>query len=208
MASMPEIPVPDVDEVQLTFKLGLIYFTNRFFFAWDPSVRPLGSATILAGVIGTWAINDFLPLLGSDVQLVHTRGRERDLGEGPWVTIPYTDYTGGASDVAMPVQVCCLIRTSAIRIAGERRGKVFVSGVPRDSIVFNEFESVFLSDLRNAFELIIEPPTTSGCQWVTVSFRTNNSWRSVGVVLGTGVLEPRVLVSTRRRRFRNLVLQP
>lgn len=208
MPTRPFIPVPKVIETEVTFRLGDLYMSNRFFFQREFFDWPPSAEVIVAGDVGTWAINRYLPCIASDVSLVHVRGRDIQTSEGPWVTIPYTGYAGSWPDVAMSANVCNQVRLRNSEPTQRQKPCVFVPAPPRNAIVENTFTDAYLSAVIDAFSYLFGAVSIGGVDWAWVSFRLNNAWRSEGLVRRVGLVLPNPTVSPRRRRLRNLELYP
>lgn len=208
MAPRPFIPVADTIETQLTFQLGSVYMSNVFYHSNFASSPAPFDEVLMASAMGTWAINYYLPNLGSDLLFVHSRSRLITSSSDPWFTIPYTGYFGGAGDVSMPANVTYRIRGRKQISTKKQRPYICVVGVPRSAVVENEVDTTWASSVRGSLVEVYEPRGMLGYEWAWVSYQDNNSWRTEGLPRFWPSMELTRYVAPRRRRLRNINLLP
>ena len=208
MSSRPFIPVPNTIEAELTFAVGSVFMTNRFYYNNEYPLFVPGDDLLIASNLGTWCINHYLPVLADDVAFVKARARFKSTASDVWATIPYTSYYGSWGDVAMPANVTLRIRSAKQRYDSKQRPYLCVPAPPRDTVEENEFTLDYQLAVIDALSYAYEPRSVPGSEWAWVSFEKDNEWRSEGEVFLMGILEAVPVVSPRRRRLRNTTAYP
>lgn len=208
MAPRPFIPVPDTIEAEITFRLGTVYMSNRFYFSnYYPLFGP-GDDLVVASSLATEAINTYLPCIASDVLLVHTRARFLNTASDPWVTVPLFGYFGTYPDVAMPANVCVRARGRRQTTTTKQRPYFCVPAPPRAAIVENEVVQAYADLVVEFYIGLVDRVGPDGTDFVWVSFETGGAWRSEGLTRYWPILERKMYLGPRRRRLRNIAAYP
>lgn len=206
MAPRPFIPVPDTIEAEVTFRLGTVYMTNRFYFYNAYPLFVPGDDLVIAADLATEAINNYLPALANNLLLIHTRARFLNTASDPWATIPLFGYFGTYPDEAMPANVCIRARGRKQTSATKQRPYFCIPAPPRAVIIENEVDPGYWDLVVPFFIALVDYVGPPGTDLVWVSFRENGAWRSEGFVRYWPILERKMYLGPRRRRLRNTAL--
>jgi len=204
----PFIPVPDVYEAELRFRLGSVVMTNRLFYSINPLFTFPNNQLDFTGAIGTTVINDYLPAVAQNVLFDRVRTRTLTTSSDPWTTIDYTGYFGLWLSDAMTANVTCYTWLARRSLLIKRRGAVCTPAPPRSSVDENAFTDTYILAVKHAMGALQEPIFTVGYEMGWVSFRDDNAWRAEGVFHQAGVTDPIRTVAPRRRRLKNLNVFP
>lgn len=182
--------------------------TNRTFWNSDFFPIPPGSEVNVASDVGNWVVNRYLPIIAQNVLLVHVRARDISTVMGAWFTIPYTGYFGGWPSDAMAANVTLQLRLRNAPPVQRQQPYLCLPAPPRDAVVENEFTSAYMAAVVDAWSYYFDCVFVSGLDWVWLSFRHDNAWRSVPETYYVGALQPNPVVAPRRRRLKNVNLYP
>lgn len=199
---MAFIPVPDAIQVEIR---GL-YFNQRV----ENTIWMLtGNGDQASGVVDAcslvfdWWVESVMPTLSVDYSLREVYASDQSNQFGPTNTqTPVTVLQGGINSAGAPGGTSLAV---SFRTAGRGRsfrGRNFICGIPKTSIVGNVVVSAYRSAVQSAYSALIGQGAAVDLTWVVASKYANKQPRTVGItttVQSVVVTDPNV--DSQRRRL-------
>lgn len=180
---MAYIPVPDVAGVRLEGKMdGQLTINDLYFQISGGGINAAGLVNLAVNVADWWTLN-VIPLLSRDCSSVRVVAVDLGAADGPAGEAPAA-ADGGVDIEAVPnnVAACVSFRTAQRGRSG--RGRNYISGVPGSLVDLNTLDAGFITNLVNAYLLMVGAGTfLPGWQWVVVSRYTANAPRVSGLAI-------------------------
>jgi len=200
---MPFIPAPNILMCEVRAIKALQHIENRFHVncGHEPVMADIVAVN---SVLSTSVLNDWLPLLPSDLDVVSNFYRSLQTINSIQLEAPYdAGATGTMSGQAAPNQntICISLRTaSAGRSA---RGRLYWLGLTEDQYTSNTMGATELANIVTAVDTLRANLATAGYPMTIVSYQTNLEFRPGGPVYFpvTSVLAVDNILDSQRRRM-------
>jgi len=139
-------------KVQYDFR-GQQAFNNLWALKTGGAITVL-DATTLANTFATYWATNIMPNLSNDLTLLNVTVRDQSTEFGVEV-VSTTGTTAGAAADALPnnVAACVSVRTG---FAGRHyRGRFYLPGIPRGSVVENDYDPAFAGDVITTLNTLV-----------------------------------------------------
>lgn len=164
---MAFIPVPEVSEVILQYRLDQQLVENTLYFTGADDT--VGQLQTLADEVSSWVLDSLLPNLSEAIMLERVTAMNLTTANSSLYSASFTDVGGVTSEPAPNNVAACIQFSSGLR-GRSFRGRNYIAGVPNAEIDVNTLTVTWRTAIQTAYNRLL--PTgdaLTSFTWVVVS---------------------------------------
>lgn len=138
----------------------------------------LGQLTALATDVGSWFIDNILPIVSDDYSLVDVTATSQNTATSPSVSVLFS-ASGEIAGASLPSTNCVCVSFRTAERGRSSRGRNYVSGIPESEVIGNTVNQAYITNLEDGYNFLVNN-TPTGWNWIIVSFVENGINRPFG----------------------------
>ena len=176
-------PVISTVQIQIMGRVDGQLTVNDLYFQASGAITPTSIAALVTDV-SDWVVASLAPLLSDDWAAERTIGTDLTTATG-LRNEQATVQVGGVSGEANPNNVAVVVSLRSANRGRSGRGRNYVPGIPGSVVTLNTIDPVFISNLIDAYLLLMGAGTFSAGWELVVVSRVSG-----GVRRATGLAQP------------------
>ena len=163
------VPLADGIQVELVWRLDGVIVTNRLWFLVVAGPPTTGDLTAVGAGVAAWATAHLVPWLSQDIRLLEIRCYDATVPyPGPMV-ITFVGADGGIAEGSYSSNVAVKIEFQTVTPPALWLNWNFVPGIPLSAVTLNTIEPTFITNIQNAYILLIDVFSLFVYRWVATT---------------------------------------
>lgn len=199
---MPFVPTPNVALCELNYDWDGQRVNNTLWFENQGVEFDITTLGTLANALSTYWQGSMMLELSNQITFRGVIAYAQFSDTAPAVASAGVSVDGLVGDSTQANNVSWAVKFNTAARGRSGRGRNFVPGIPKASIVRNTVDAAFASNILLVYNNILVEPTLADFAWVVVSHFSGGAPRAAGLVQAvTGATYSDLTVDSQRRRL-------